>query len=85
MFHVAAEQGVHAQPIEVAGRHLGAIAVRLGELAGEGRIAGRAPIHLGFMGHIDGPLVDRLVKGTAPQAAGRLIAAGTDCVLLTPA
>ena len=58
---------------------------RLGELAGEGRIAGRAPLHLGFMGHIDGPLVDRLVKETAPEAARRLIAAGADCVLLTPA
>ncbi len=48
---------------------------RLGELAGEGRIAGRASLHLGFMGHIDGPLVDRLIEETAPEAARRLIAA----------
>ncbi len=58
---------------------------RLSELAAEGRIAGRAPLHLGFMGHIDGPLADRLIHETAPEAARRLSEAGADCVLLLPA
>ncbi|MEE9256752.1 MAG: glycine/sarcosine/betaine reductase selenoprotein B family protein [bacterium] len=58
---------------------------RLSDLAAEGRIAGRAAAHLGFMGHIDGPLVERLINETAPEAARRLIAAGADCVVLTPA
>ena len=58
---------------------------RLTELAGEGRIAGRSPLHLGFMGHIDGPMVDKLIKKTAPVAARLLVEVGTDCVLLTPA
>ena len=58
---------------------------RLTELAGEGRIAGRSPLHLGFMGHIDGPMVDKLIKKTAPVAARLLIGVGADCVLLTPA
>lgn len=58
---------------------------RLADLAAEGRIAGPAPLHLGFMGHIDGPLVERLIEEVAPEAARRLMAAGADCVLLTPA
>lgn len=58
---------------------------RLDELAAEGRIAGQAPLHLGFMGHVDGPLVGRLSGETAPEAARRLRASGADCVLLTPA
>ena len=58
---------------------------RLEELAREGRIGGLAPLHLGFMGHVDGPLVGRLVNETAPAAARRLAETGADAVLLTPA
>lgn len=58
---------------------------RLNDVAAEGRIAGPAPLHLGFMGHIDGPLVETLLHETAPAAARRLQEAEVDCVLLTPA
>lgn len=58
---------------------------RLDELAAEGHIAGQASLHLGFMGHIDGPLVERLVRETAPKAVQRLVETGADCVFLTPA
>ncbi len=58
---------------------------RLDDLVAENRIAGRAPLHLGFMGHIDGSLVGRLVRETAPAAARLLLESGADCVLLTPA
>lgn len=58
---------------------------RLDDLASEGRIAGPAPLHLAFMGHIDGPLVEQLVHKTAPEAARLLLKAEADCVILTPA
>jgi D-proline reductase (dithiol) PrdB len=58
---------------------------RLADLAAEGWIAGSASLHLGFMGHIDGPMIEKLIEEVAPEAARRLIAAGADCVLLTPA
>ncbi|MBT3350685.1 MAG: hypothetical protein HOC91_04385 [Nitrospinaceae bacterium] len=58
---------------------------RLADLAAEGLIAGVVPFHLSFMGHIDGPLIEKLIDEEAPEAARRLMEAGADCVLLTPA
>ncbi|MBI2882487.1 MAG: hypothetical protein HYY11_01030 [Candidatus Methylomirabilis oxyfera] len=58
---------------------------RLKELKTEGRIGGIAPFVYGFMGHIDGPHVDTLVKQTAPEVARRLMRDGAEAVVLTPA
>lgn len=58
---------------------------RLREMAGRGVIAGLSPTAYGLMGHIDGPLVDVLVRATAPEIARRIRASGVDAVLLVPA
>jgi len=58
---------------------------RLREFEAEGLIGQVAGIHYGFMGHIDGPHVRRLVMETAPDVAGLLRARGVDAVLLVPA
>ena len=58
---------------------------RLKELKAEGFIGGIAPFVYGFMGHIDGPHVDTLVKQTAPEVAHLLTRDGADAVVLTPA
>lgn len=57
---------------------------RLRELAGQGLIGSVAPTNYGFMGHIDGPHMDTLVKRTAPEVAERLRAEGVHAALLTP-
>lgn len=55
---------------------------RLRELVGMGIVGSIAPMHFGFMGFIpDGRL---LRDTTAPIVADRLLAQGTDAVLLTP-
>ncbi len=58
---------------------------RLRELAAEGTIAAVSPVHLGFMGHIDGQLVQVLQQQTAPAAAALLRAHRVELVLLFPA
>ncbi len=57
---------------------------RLRELAEEGFIGGVAPVNYGFMGHIEGPHVQTLMKKTAPEVAERLRKDAVDAVLLTP-
>ncbi|MBI5237504.1 MAG: hypothetical protein HY887_03670 [Deltaproteobacteria bacterium] len=57
---------------------------RLREMKDAGVIGGVSPVNLGFMGHIDGPHIETLIKKTAPEAAGLLKKAGVDAVLLTP-
>lgn len=58
---------------------------RLKELKAEGLIGRIAPFVYGFMGHIDGPHVDTLVKQTAPEVARLLTRDGAEAVVLTPA
>ncbi len=41
--------------------------------------------HFSFMGHITGPHIDTLIKGTAPQVVNLLKADNVDIVLLAPA
>lgn len=55
---------------------------RLRELVARGRIGSAAPRHLSFMGSITAP--GRLVRRTAPEAAGWLVADGVDVALLAP-
>lgn len=57
---------------------------RIREMISEGRIKGLAGVNYGFMGHIDGPHIETLIRKTAPEAAGRLKEEGVDAVLLTP-
>lgn len=57
---------------------------RLRELRKAGEIGSLSDVNYGFMGHIDGPHVDTLIKKTAPEVASRLKKAGVDVVLLTP-
>ena len=54
----------------------------LRELAAEGRIGGLAPTVHSFMGYVAD--VDPLVRESGPEVAGRLVAEGTDLVLLAP-
>jgi D-proline reductase (dithiol) PrdB len=54
------------------------------ELAESGRIGALATCY-GFMGHIEPPHVETLVRATAPQVAGMLAAERVDAALLTPA
>ena len=58
---------------------------RLRELAAEGRIGGIAPLVYGFMGHIHGRHLSRLIAEFAPEVARRLKGDGADAVVLTPA
>jgi D-proline reductase (dithiol) PrdB len=58
---------------------------RLRELVAQGEVGEAAPVHLGFMGHIDGELVTVLQQQTAPAAAARLLEYQVDVVLLFPA
>lgn len=58
---------------------------RLHELAGAGAIGEVSPRHLSFMGHIDGPHVETLLRTTGPEVAGLLAEDGVDAVLLAPA
>ena len=51
-------------------------------LAAEGRLGGLAPTVYSFMGYVAD--ADPLVRGTAPEVAGRLVAEGADLVLLAP-
>jgi D-proline reductase (dithiol) PrdB len=55
---------------------------RVRELAARGRIGSVNHCHLSFMGSILAPA--RLVRGTAPDAARRLVADGVDVALLVP-
>ena len=58
---------------------------RLQELHQQGAIGAISPIHLGFMGHIDGELIATLQQRTAPDAAKRLVQHQVDVALLFPA
>ena len=58
---------------------------RLRELETEGVIAGIAPKHFSFMGHILGHHIDRLINRTGPEVARMLKADGVDAVFMTPA
>ena len=55
---------------------------RVRELAGRGRIGSVNRRHLSFMGSITAP--GRLIKQTAPEAVGRLVADAVDVALLVP-
>lgn len=55
---------------------------RLRELAGEGFIAGPAPLHFGLMGFNPNPA--RLIEETLPVVVRALGDSGADAVLLTP-
>lgn len=57
---------------------------RLREMKEAGIIGSVAETNFGFMGHIDGPHIDTLVKKTAPEVAKKLRKEGVDVVLLTP-
>lgn len=57
---------------------------RLNEMKEAGLIGEVAQVNYGFMGHIDGPYIDTLIKKTAPEVARKLKKAGVDVALLTP-
>lgn len=57
---------------------------RLRELAEEGRLGALAETNYGFMGHISGGQLERLVDETAPALALKLKDAGVDVVIFTP-
>lgn len=58
---------------------------RMRELLAEERIGGIAPFVYGFMGHIHGRHLSRLLAESAPEVARRLKSDGADAVVLTPA
>lgn len=58
---------------------------RLRELARQGLVGAVSPLHIGFMGHIDGELVATLLEQTAPDAARLLVQNQVDVALLFPA
>jgi D-proline reductase (dithiol) PrdB len=58
---------------------------RLQELVAQGTVGTASPVHLGFMGHIDGDLVSSLRQQTAPAAAQLLVQHQVDVALLFPA
>ena len=55
------------------------------DLAAQYVIGAVAPRHFGFMGHVEGPLVQRMTARTAPDVAAKLRADGVDFAFLTPA
>jgi D-proline reductase (dithiol) PrdB len=55
------------------------------DLAQAGVIGEVAPRHYSFMGHIEGPHLERLVEETAPEVASQLQKDGVDVAFLTPA
>ncbi|MBI5586793.1 MAG: hypothetical protein HY889_00325 [Deltaproteobacteria bacterium] len=57
---------------------------RLREMAEAGEIGGLSETNYGFMGHIDGPYIDTLIRKTAPEVARKLKKDGVDVALLTP-
>lgn len=57
---------------------------RLKEMKEEGLIGDVAEKNYGFMGHIEGPHIDTLVRRTAPEVARKLKNEGVDIALLTP-
>lgn len=57
---------------------------RMREMAEAGEVGSLASVNYGFMGHIDGPHIDTLIKATAPEVASLLKGDGVDVVLLTP-
>jgi len=57
---------------------------RLKEMQEAGVIGSLASVNYGFMGHIDGPYIERLIRDVAPQVAKKLKLAGVDVALLTP-
>jgi D-proline reductase (dithiol) PrdB len=57
---------------------------RLKELVNEKVLGSIGATHYSFMGHIDGPHIDTLLKRTAVQVAEKLRADGVNIVLLTP-
>ncbi|MBI3753752.1 MAG: hypothetical protein HY266_06910 [Deltaproteobacteria bacterium] len=57
---------------------------RLKEFKETGEIGDVAETNFGFMGHINGGYIYTLLNETAPEAAEKLKAQGTDAVILTP-
>ncbi|MFQ5735240.1 MAG: glycine/sarcosine/betaine reductase selenoprotein B family protein [Thermodesulfobacteriota bacterium] len=57
---------------------------RLKEMEQAGAIGSLAPVNFGFMGHVDGPYIETLIRKTAPEVASRLREEGAGAVLLTP-
>ncbi len=57
---------------------------RLKEMKEAGLIGSISVVNFGFMGHIDGPHIETLIKKTAPEVAKRLRSEEVDVVLLTP-
>ncbi len=55
------------------------------DLAARGVIGQVNRRHFSFMGHIDGPHLQRLTDQTAPEVAAKLRADGVDFAFLTPA
>ena len=55
------------------------------ELTEQGRIGGLTEHFISFMGHIDGPLLNQLIKKTAVDAADRIESMNADIALLVPA
>lgn len=58
---------------------------RLREMAEGGEIGRVAPAHYAFMGHVLDPHLATLRERTAPEVARKLVGAGVDLVLLSPA
>ncbi len=57
---------------------------RLREAASSGEVGSSSPVHISFMGHIDGAYVKTLYNETAPLAAAKLMENGTEIALFTP-
>jgi D-proline reductase (dithiol) PrdB len=57
---------------------------RLSELRKQGIIGGLASFNYGFMGHIQGPHIETLLKKTALEVSALIKDEGVDAVLLTP-